>query len=80
MTSFEGPYSTSRFAYTQIRKQSRVLIHAECRRCGATLDGSAYDGSLQRWENSHKCSKRQTEYVPRTTDTDAVVTVGSLPT
>ena len=56
MTSF----AKRGFSYELTRVGNRTLLEAKCLNCGQRTVVSTYDGSLQRWEHSHKC-KGQSE-------------------
>jgi hypothetical protein len=39
------------------RHEDRLLICTQCERCGARKVVSAADGSLEEWEEGHRCEK-----------------------
>jgi hypothetical protein len=46
------------FARYGVRTEDRLLIHSVCTKCGASKLVSYHDGSLEKWEDSHKCEER----------------------
>ncbi len=48
----------SGFVHAEVRVgDGRVLIRSTCKFCGAERIVSREDGSLDRWESGHDCSK-----------------------
>jgi hypothetical protein len=50
----EGP---DKFIQVEVQAGDRLLIRSTCKFCGASRLVSREDGSLQKWENGHDCSK-----------------------
>jgi len=47
--------STPEFVRTPVWRDERLLLKSSCSGCGASFVGSRADGSLQQWEDGHKC-------------------------
>lgn len=45
----------SAFRHSQIRTEGRLLIQSTCGRCGKSKIVSHHDGSLEQWEDGHRC-------------------------
>ncbi len=50
-----GPAESSTFTHMPVKTEARLLIVSTCQKCGASKLVSSFDGSLQRWEDGHKC-------------------------
>ena len=43
------------FDHSHARAEDRLLVKSTCKRCGMFKLVSVHDGSLEKWESSHKC-------------------------
>jgi len=50
-----SPTKPPGFSRALTRLESRLLIASTCLKCGESKLASSSDGSLQEWENDHKC-------------------------
>jgi hypothetical protein len=48
------------FTHTLARVKRRTVIRVTCKICGESRTMSTWDGSLQRWEQTHRCAKART--------------------
>ena len=55
MTALRAP---SAFCYELKKVEDRLLIEGKCLHCGATRVVSAFDHSLEQWEEQHYCAKQ----------------------
>ena len=53
----QEPVSFDSFLRTHVRMEERLLIQSTCKACGRTKVVSSADGTLQDWENNHRCQK-----------------------
>jgi hypothetical protein len=53
--------NVSAFAHTEVTTNGRLLIQSTCRQCGKSRMLSCQDGSLELWEDFHKCDPRAGE-------------------
>jgi hypothetical protein len=47
--------SPAAFTHTLERSESRLMIRSACADCGQSQLVSEHDGSLQEWEDGHRC-------------------------
>ncbi len=52
------------FSHSLLHVKKRTVILARCQKCGRQKVCSTWDGSLQRWERSHRCGKPEVQSGP----------------
>ena len=55
---------SDRFSHSLMQVNKRTIIVASCKKCGEKKTCSTWDGSLQRWERTHRCTNVQAEKKP----------------
>jgi hypothetical protein len=56
--------ANDRFTRTLIKRERRLMIRSVCAKCGESKVVSASDGTLDDWEDSHKCCDQATTATP----------------
>ena len=51
--------SRSRFTYKIVAADERTMVLSTCAQCGACKKCSKLDGSLEKWEKSHRCNREK---------------------
>lgn len=42
----------------RVRKGTQLVVRPECTLCGASIEGSMLDRSIQKWETAHDCKTK----------------------
>jgi hypothetical protein len=55
----ERPENLNTFDHLHIKTEGRLLIQSTCKGCGKSRIVSKHDGSLEQWEDGHRCEPNQ---------------------
>lgn len=58
------PGNLSAFTHTWVRTETRLPIQSTCKYCGKSKIASHHDGTLEQWQDGHKCDTPKSQGEP----------------